>query len=92
MMGERHLGQAGRDELQDSHLGGRVLHGDAVGAELEVGDPALRDGSGVVQVAVHNFLGKREGPSCRMRQRGCERARLPYQKNGFISGSACRVR
>jgi hypothetical protein len=47
--------------LEDGHLGGRVLHGDAVGAEAEVGlaaDDVLA--GGVVEVAVDD-LGERKG-------------------------------
>eukprot|EP00966_Prymnesium_polylepis_P265983 6144078-Prymnesium_polylepis.1 len=40
-----------------------VLHGDAVGAQLEVRDALLRDGGAVIEVAVDNLLRQRERPA-----------------------------
>lgn len=64
------LGQVASHELQQGHLGGGILHGDAVDEELEVGlgaDVAAAIGVGhkglfdiLVQVAVEDFLGEGE--------------------------------
>src|SRR3546814_652871 len=50
------LWQAGRDELQHSHLSSRVLHRHAVRAQLQVGFSTNRDLVWVVQVAVHDLF------------------------------------
>lgn len=55
-------GHASRHELEDGHLGGGILAGDAIRAESEVGDTtldllALR----VVQVRVEDLLGEGQG-------------------------------
>ena len=66
MHGRRHgdLGQAGGHELQQGHLGGGVLHGDAVGVEVGVALAAhevlaLR----VEEVVEEDLLGERERPA-----------------------------
>ena len=59
-----HLGQAGGHELQQRHLGGGVLHGDAVGVEVGVGcGPARCPGSRVAEVVDEDLLGEGERPA-----------------------------
>jgi len=61
--GDGHLGQAGRDELQHGHLGGRVLHRHSVRSQPEVGGASLNVLSlRLVQVAVEHLLGQRQWP------------------------------
>ena len=49
-------GHARGDELEHGHLGGGVLHGDAVGAEVQVGLAATDVGGGwLVQVTVDDL-------------------------------------
>ena len=60
--GSGNRGHAGGHELEDGHLGGGILAGDTVGAELEVAGAALDLlAVGVVQVGVENLLGKGKG-------------------------------
>ena len=61
--GHGRLGQTRGDELEDSHLCGGVLHGDPIGAELEVGHAALRRGGtlGIIEVPVDNLLCEGQG-------------------------------
>ena len=63
MHGGRHrdLGQTGGHELQERHLRGGVLHGDAVGAEVGVGLASLELlVLGIVEVVDEDLLGQRE--------------------------------
>jgi hypothetical protein len=50
----RHPRQAGGHELQQRHLGGGVLHGDAVGVELAVAalQPRRRDDPGAAMAGL----------------------------------------
>ena len=62
--GHGHLGEAGGHELQQRHLGGGVLHGDAVGVEVGVAAAplellALR----VAEVVDEDLLGEGERPA-----------------------------
>ena len=57
------LGEAGRHELQECHLGGGVLHRDTVGVEVVVRDPALDLGVRVGEVVDEDLLGQRERPA-----------------------------
>ena len=51
-------GESGGDELEHSHLGSGILHGDAIGAEAEVAHTALDLlGLRVIEMAVYYFLG-----------------------------------
>ena len=56
--GHRGFREPRGDKLQNRHLRRGVLHGDTIGSQFQVGNPA--DGRGgvfrVVQVAVHDFL------------------------------------
>lgn len=53
---------AGRHELQNGHLGGGILAGHAVGAQLEIRDAALDVlAVGVVEVRVQDLLAEGEG-------------------------------
>ena len=52
--------QPGGHELQQRHLGGGVLHGDAVGVEVVVAAAALEVLARVAQVVHEDLLGQRE--------------------------------
>ena len=59
--GTADLGQAGGHELEQRHLGGGVLHGDAVGVEVGVAAAPLELlAVRVAQVVDEDLLGKRE--------------------------------
>jgi len=58
--GRLHARQAAADELQHRHLRRGVLHGHAVGAQLEVRLAAHGRGCGVVQMPVDDLLGQRQ--------------------------------
>ena len=59
--GTADLGQAGGHELQQRHLRGGVLHGDAVGVEVGVAAAALELlALGVGEVVDEDLLGERE--------------------------------
>ena len=59
--GHGDLGQAGGHELQQRHLGGGVLHGDAVGVEVGVAAAPLdAAGLGVAEVVDQDLLGEGE--------------------------------
>ena len=56
--------QLGQRELQQRHLGGRVLHRDPVGPVVAVVDAALEpDRGGIVGVGEHHLLGERQRPA-----------------------------
>jgi hypothetical protein len=56
-------GHAGRHELEDGHLGGGILAGNAIRAQPEVRDTALDLlAMGVVEMRVEDLLGICEGP------------------------------
>ena len=58
------LGQAGGHELQQRHLGGGVLHGDAVGVEVGVARAALEVlAVRVDEVVDEDLLGERQRPA-----------------------------
>ena len=59
-----HLGQAGGHELQQRHLRGGVLHGDAVGVEVGVAAAPLELlALGVAQVVDEDLLGEGQRPA-----------------------------
>ena len=61
--GDGDLGETGRHELQEGHLGGGVLHGHPVGAEVGVAAAPLHLlALGVDQVVDEDLLGQRQRP------------------------------
>ena len=60
--GHGHLLAAGGAELQQGHLGGGVLHGHAVGGEIDVVLAAIEGGLGVTipEVGIKDLLGEGE--------------------------------
>lgn len=58
--GDSGLGEARGNELKHSHLGGGILHGNAIGAELEVSLTTNNVGGrvGVVEVTINDLLGE----------------------------------
>src|SRR5690606_18952211 len=56
--GDLDFGQAGGHELKPRHLGGRVLHGDAVGAQIDVAVAPLEFLIGGVEVVHQDLFGK----------------------------------
>ena len=63
--GHGHLGEAGGHELQQRHLGGGVLHGDAVGVEVGVAAAPLEllALAGRARWLIEDLLGEGEGPT-----------------------------
>ena len=62
--GHGRLGQAGGHELQERHLGGRVLHRDAIGVEVVVADAPFDLLVGRIdEVVDQDLLGQRERPT-----------------------------
>ena len=56
--------EPGCHELQQGHLGRRVLHGDPVGPQIDIGAAAFDlFVLGVVEVVEEDLLGEREAPS-----------------------------
>ncbi len=87
--GHRDLGQAGGHELEQRHLRGGVLHGDAVGVEVGVGAAPLGAGRlGVAEVVEQDLLGEgqrlaRPAPARRAPVPGGGRRPAPPARSGF---------
>ena len=85
--GDRHLLELGLHELQDGHLGGGVLHGDAVWTELEIGlagDQFLS--FGVIQMTKEDLFRKGKGP-----RQSCLHGLEPklHELINFLEGCRC---